>query len=132
LPTYAEWNFAAAGGREQRLYAWGATPIDMNHAHYCLVDCGTIANVGLLPLGNGRYGQAELSGNAYEDVLDTSPLMTSDACVDCVVFDRGADDRGSLGGGWDSPPANSTTEFFGSDSPAHRDQSNGFRCARSP
>lgn len=36
LPTYAEWNFAASGGSEQRVYPWPSTSIsDANAARYC-------------------------------------------------------------------------------------------------
>ncbi|MFO0743254.1 MAG: formylglycine-generating enzyme family protein [Labilithrix sp.] len=38
LPTFAEWNFAAAGGDEQRVYPWsqppGSTAIDKTRASY--------------------------------------------------------------------------------------------------
>jgi formylglycine-generating enzyme required for sulfatase activity len=132
LPSYAEWNFAQAGGREQRQYPWGDAPPDTSHASYCPMNCGTSANVGSFPLGNGRYGQADLSGNAYEYVLDTSPLLTGDTCVDCLLFNPLNNDRGVLGGGWDGSAAGLSTDFVSTDTPTSRDQSDGFRCARSP
>ena len=96
------------------------------------MNCGTSANVGSFPLGNGRYGQADLSGNAYEYVLDTSPLLTGDTCVDCLLFNSLNNDRGVLGGGWDGSAAGLSTDFISTDTPTSRDQSDGFRCARSP
>jgi formylglycine-generating enzyme len=132
LPSYAEWNFATAGGREQRRYAWGDSTPDLMHASYCGTTCGPILNVGSLPLGNGRYGQADLGGNAYEWLLDSTPLVTEANCQDCLVFDPIATDRGSVGGGYDSSSANLVSDLLGSDAPDYRDQSNGFRCARPP
>jgi sulfatase modifying factor 1 len=87
LPTDAEWNFAAAGGDEQRLYPWPAPlsgpPIDETYAVY-----GSSAvlpsNVGSKPEGNGRWGQADLAGNVGEMVLDSTSTLSADLCEDCV------------------------------------------------
>src|SRR6185503_5212427 len=81
LPTETEWNYAAAGGNEQRVYPWGAN-IDLTKASY---DCaGDGSGTGtpncmfsdMLPVGSrspqgdGKWGQADLAGNVWEWTLD--------------------------------------------------------------
>jgi sulfatase modifying factor 1 len=74
LPTEAEWNYAAAGGSEQRIYPWGSATPDLTYAVY--TPSGgppytPIGNVGSLsPKGDGKWGQADLAGNVFEWTLD--------------------------------------------------------------
>jgi len=85
LPTEAEWNYAAAGGNEQRAYPWSSPSsvltIDCARANYRVdsppgTACqnGTIGGVQRVgnrsPSGDGRWGQTDLAGNIWEWVLD--------------------------------------------------------------
>jgi len=132
LPTNAEWNFAASGGDEQRLYPWKAPadgpPISADYAYYGQVGLPTI--VGSTPLGNGRWGQADLAGNVYEWALDYHrEELSTDVCVDCLEV-TAANERtlrgGAFYGGADLlfaayrnyAPPNESTSYI------------GFRCAR--
>jgi sulfatase modifying factor 1 len=77
LPTEAEWEYAAAGGNENRLYPWGSQAPDKTRASY---DCfsGTssceaadLPVVGSTPAGQGKYGQQDLAGSLWEWTLDS-------------------------------------------------------------
>ncbi len=132
LPSYAEWNFAAVGGREQRTYPWGAGPVDLNHSQFCSNMLCALIHVGFKVPGNGRYGQSDLAGNVWEWVLDSFPPTTGDVCNDCVVFDASTTQRTALGGGFHSAPPTLAGDFLSADPSDYFDLSNGFRCARPP
>ena len=77
MPTDAEWNYATAGGSEQRKHPWGAADADYTMASYdCMGDgvsgCSLtdFILVGTKPAGNGRWGHADLAGNVWEWTLD--------------------------------------------------------------
>ena len=105
LPTEAEWNYAAAGGDEQRVYPWsspaGDTSIDATRAYYEQLE-GPPAPVGSKPMGNGLWGHADLAGNVYEWNLDAylDPYPSTD-CDDCLqATDTGS--RSVRGGSFNS------------------------------
>lgn len=87
LPSEAEWNFAASGGSEHRVYPWSIPPAStlLTEAHAWFDDHDSFRVVGkTAPTGDGRWGHSDLSGNAAEWMLDAyrSPLTKS--CIDCT------------------------------------------------
>jgi formylglycine-generating enzyme required for sulfatase activity len=158
LPTALEWEYAAAGGDQQREYPWGATDPGTNNqfaifggdggtCYYPSLgkcDYNTVANiapVGFASAGAGRWGHLDLAGNLSEWALDegvpndTSPSL---ACTDCeyVGYDGASDysaDHANLGGYFYGPAWQlvSAGNFVGG-APTNRDDSLGFRCARTP
>jgi sulfatase modifying factor 1 len=101
LPSEAEWEYAAAGGDQQREYPWGPADPGTGNA-YAVFNCNSFIMdsgspcmplaVGWVSMGVGRWGQLDLAGNVYEWILDwQQPCSVCDApyddpCVDCAMF----------------------------------------------
>ncbi|XXX73651.1 SUMF1/EgtB/PvdO family nonheme iron enzyme [Sorangium sp. So ce134] len=129
LPTEAEWNYASAGGSEQRAYPWGnAFP----NATYAVYDVTGSAAVGSKsPRGDGRWGQADLAGNLWEWALDFDGPYPS-PCRDCARVEGGSA-RVIRGGSWWQPEAEDiSTPLRESWDPADLTDALGVRCARRP
>jgi formylglycine-generating enzyme required for sulfatase activity len=133
LPTNAEWNFAASGGDEYRVYPWKAPadgpPISEDHAYYANVD-GLPTLVGSTPSGNGRWGQADLAGNVYEWALDYhQEQLSTDLCEDCL--ETTASNERTLRGGSYLSDAEVLSAAYRNNAPSNESTSYiGFRCAR--
>jgi formylglycine-generating enzyme required for sulfatase activity len=77
LPTEAEWEYAATGGDENRLFPWGLAAPSAELAVFDCVSSGTsactpgdIRDVGSTPTGAGRFGQLDLAGSMLEQTRD--------------------------------------------------------------
>ncbi|HSO32396.1 MAG TPA: SUMF1/EgtB/PvdO family nonheme iron enzyme [Labilithrix sp.] len=149
LPTEAEWNYAAAGGSEQRVLPSGAATIDKAAVSFGCQSGDSIADpgaprctfkdytaVGTHQAGKGRWGHADLAGNVWERMLDyfVDPFRLT-PCVDCADLETSPVGRGIRGGAinWGEAFQRTTDRTaVNTETPDTRTNTVGFRCARRP
>lgn len=88
LPTNAEWNYAAAGGSEQRLYPWTGTTIDESYASY---DCDhSGAGYNCVPVFSLRCsvggGACSPQGSVCATTGTCNSVQTGTSCSGCATY----------------------------------------------
>jgi sulfatase modifying factor 1 len=146
LPSEAEWEYAAAGGSQQREYPWGSTDPGAGYQYAIYGDgqancyypddgaaCTGIANmapVGTASLGAGLWGQLDLAGDAFEWNLDWyAPYVVP--AVDCAYLPP-ASGRVYRGGSFYSTKTYLAAAYRNDPPATTRFNYIGFRCARTP
>jgi formylglycine-generating enzyme required for sulfatase activity len=142
LPSDAEWEYAAAGGSQQREYPWGTTAPG-TASQYAIYDCyyptglqncssslgtGSIAPVGTPTAGAGLWGQLDMAGDVNEFTVDWYATYV-DPCTDCANL-TAATGRVIRGGNFSNVLQPPPSRY--NDSPSFRNFDQGLRCARSP
>ncbi len=132
LATEAEWNYAAAGGEEQRVRPWSVPAaslvVDQTYAIY---DAAAVLPVGSRPLGNGKWGHADLAGNVWEWTLDFHRTPYATPCNNCANVTTGTL-RTFRGGGFFYGVRDTLSSHRESGGATYRGTDLGVRCARKP
>jgi sulfatase modifying factor 1 len=87
LPTNAEWNYAAAGGSEQRLYPWMGTDINESYASYDCDYSGPDYNctaVFGLRCSDGTVCSSQ--GTICPNGSTCSSVQTGTSCTGCATY----------------------------------------------
>jgi sulfatase modifying factor 1 len=135
LPSEAEWEYAARGGKDV-LFSWGNEPADKNHANFAASEIKTTTPVGSYP--PNEYGIFDMGGNVWQFLLDEwkpysslsqkNPVAVENS-FDPTAFRQVKTRRTIRGGSFEGAPVNLWVEYRDSHPPDGSRDFVGFRCA---
>lgn len=126
LPTEAEWEYAARGGRKGKRYKYSGGNILTQVGWFNENSGGTSHNVG--QKSPNELGLYDMSGNIWEWVQDWKGDFTSEEQVNPTGPDTGLE-RVCRGGGWNREIDRARVSYRGDDQPDLRYCSLGLRIA---
>ena len=130
LPTEAEWEYAARGGKYEKSYKYSGSnfiedvancKLGNNDVKCCLVGSKKPNELGIYDMTGNVWEWCEdwYSQNYYIYSPSINPQFINDT-----------DKKVIRGGGYTATPAHSQVSYRGLDRPAARQKSYGFRCVR--
>jgi len=145
LPTEAQWEKAARGGRtggngsaadSSRRFPWGddwkSNPLEEDRANCRTTGIGKVVPVGLFPAGHSHpFALWDMSGNVCELCRDGYGPYSQEPRTNpfCSDYRHGYVVRG---GAFDMPPLNLRVSYRYGVPLGARDERTGFRCAAGP